>query len=126
MAKPAHRLSFPLPPLPHPDPPSTRIIPTNIIAPHANAVGWDVQDEALNISRRNDITEAASFFLEKGVGLVVVTRGSQGAFAVSAGGEGVDEGVRVEGSGIDCEGATVVGMKRSMRRWVQRCSSVEV
>lgn len=81
-------------------------------------VGAVAQDEALNISGCADVAEAASFFLDRGVGLVVVTRGGGGAFAVSKGGAAGGGG-----SGSDCRDGGGGGLQR---QWEQQCVPVEV
>ncbi|CAM9439872.1 unnamed protein product [Scytosiphon promiscuus] len=85
--------------------------------------------EALNISGCDDVLDAAAFFLDKGVGLVVITRGGDGALAVSkrrggGGGAGGDG----EGSGKD-EGESMVeadGGGGGLHMWEQRCAPVEI
>eukprot|EP00752_Nemacystus_decipiens_P009355 g8360.t1 len=82
------------------------------------------EDEALNISGCSDVADAASFFLDRGVGLVVVTRGSGGALALSrrgARGEGSREVAEAGGTGGACSGGGGV-----QRKWEQRCVPVEV
>lgn len=79
-------------------------------------LGALVQDEALNISGCTDVAEAASFFLDRGVGLVVVTRGGGGAFAVS-------RENAVSDSGSDGRGGGRNGLQR---KWEQQCVPVEV
>ncbi|CAM9657105.1 unnamed protein product [Ectocarpus sp. 12 AP-2014] len=93
------------------------------------------EDEALNISGCDDVAEAASFFLDRGVGLVVVTRGGGGAFAASRrhGGGGTAGGrgsVRIKGGGGGGaaggggdDGGGEGGFQRS---WEQKCVPVEV
>lgn len=78
--------------------------------------------EALNISRCKDVFEAASFFVDKGVGLVVVTRGGSGAIAMSAGSAG-DSPENVTGSSEDTTRAGARGVRKT---WEQNCSAVEV
>lgn len=93
------------------------------------------QVEALNISGCEDVAEAASFFLDRGVGLVVVTRGSGGAFAASRRhGDGDTAGGRDStrtkggggggaGGGGGDDGGGEGGFQRS---WEQKCVPVEV
>eukprot|EP00904_Undaria_pinnatifida_P007281 jgi/Undpi1/3683/HiC_scaffold_16.g07053.m1 len=86
--------------------------------------------EALKIAGCTDVHEAAYFFIERGVGLVVVTRGDGGATAMSKGkrgggggrGTGREElGARDEEVG---EGETVERDERW--KWEQKCADVEV
>lgn len=71
----------------------------------------------MKISRCADAIEAASFFLDKGVGLVVVTKGGGGALAMSRGG-----GSETGGGDGDVEGAR--GLLQKV--WEQKCPAVEV
>lgn len=64
--------------------------------------------EALAISRCGTVGEAALFFLDRGVGLVVVSKGADGAVALSRGSEGS------------------WSKTSSLRQWNQRSSKVEV
>ena len=88
------------------------------------------QDEALNISGCSDVGDAASFFLDQGVGLVVVTRGASGALAMSragrsrggSGGEGSGDAAGATSSGDDAGG----GGGDVHRKWEQKCVPVEV
>lgn len=87
---------------------------------------WVTKDEALNISRRRDALDAARFFVDKGVGLVVVTRGGRGAFAVCGSSDPQIAGSRLGktvggGGGRGGESAEL-----GRRVWEQRCSSVDV
>lgn len=95
--------------------------------------------EALNISGCGDVVEAASFFLGKGVGLVVVTRGGSGALAVSkrrSGGGGGGDGGGGGGSekdgdgGAEESGGSGGGGSSScgggLHTWEQKCAPVEV
>ncbi|CAM9953205.1 unnamed protein product, partial [Ectocarpus sp. 8 AP-2014] len=93
------------------------------------------EDEALNISGCDDVAEAASFFLDRGVGLVVVTRGGGGAFAASRrhGGGGTAGGrgsMRVKGGGgggaAGGAGDNGGGEGGFQRSWEQKCVPVEV
>lgn len=79
------------------------------------------QDEALAISRCADVVEAASYFIDKGVGLVVITRGAEGAFAMSESAESCDRSA-VAGHGQGTSGE----QQQGRRTWTQHCSKVEV
>ncbi|CAM9360243.1 unnamed protein product [Pylaiella littoralis] len=74
------------------------------------------EDEALNISGCTDVAEAASFFLDRGVGLVVVTKGGGGALAVS-------KRDTSGGSGSESRGGRDGGLQK---KWEQQCVPVEV
>lgn len=70
----------------------------------------------MNISGCTDVAEAASFFLDRGVGLVVVTRGGGGALAVS-------KRDTSGGSGSESRGGRDGGLQK---KWEQQCVPVEV
>ncbi|CAN0424101.1 unnamed protein product [Ascophyllum nodosum] len=72
------------------------------------------ENEARSISRCENIAQAASFFLDRGVGLVVVSRGADGAVALSR-----ESGART-GEGLGESGT------RSLTKWDQTSSKAEV
>eukprot|EP00903_Cladosiphon_okamuranus_P011105 g10481.t1 len=86
------------------------------------------EDEALNISGCSDVIDAASFFLDRGVGLVVVTRGANGALAVSRrGAHAGSGGGEVSGEAVGARtGAGGSGGGGQQRKWEQKCVPVEV
>lgn len=79
----------------------------------------------MHLSRCSDVTEAASYFVEKGVGLVVITRGAKGAFAMS---REATAAVRSAGGeeGLDAKAGDGGQGHRGMRTWEQMCARVEV
>lgn len=86
------------------------------------------QDEALRLSRCSDVAEAASYFVDKGVGLVVITRGAKGAFALSREETAASVGSagREEEEGLDAKAEDAGQGHREIRTWEQRCARVEV